>query len=178
MNLTAYWTMQTLEAWNSFQKKGYLEGDMRFASYKEEYLWMMDQMKHRLPSYDNEVPIWLWLSKPDMRSTGHFSGGTHCVRIQLELDPDSVLLSDFDAWHSVLNDAFCSFSENEYNLFYDGKLTLTKEESWERIFDLTSYRDSEWNGSGPLRLQGVTGRINLDSIKKVEHFITRKTGAL
>lgn len=109
-----------------------------------------------------------------MRSTGHFRGGTKCVRLKIELDEKDVLVSDFERWHTVLNDSFCSDNEVEDEQFDNGKLSITKEESWQRIFELNRKVDKEWTGSGEW-LQGVTGRIPLDRVISVEHFVTRKS---
>jgi len=128
----------------------------------------------RLPNYKGEYPVWLWIKKPDMRSTGHFEGGTRCVRLTLDLDDFDVLVSDFERWHMVLSNGFCSDNETEDDDFCYGKLHITKEQSWERIFDLYRKTDIEWTGGGRW-LQGTTGRVTLDKVKKVEHFITRKT---
>lgn len=64
--------------------------------------------------------------------------------------------------------------EQEWENFYAGMLQMTKEDSWQRIFDWKKTRDPEWDGSGEQKLQGVTGRIDLRQVKKVEHFVTRK----
>ncbi|QWU14346.1 protein of unknown function [Paenibacillus sophorae] len=171
--MTKYWTLKTEEVWNEFKKLGYIEGSEEYALYPEEYKWMMQQMALRLPEYNGEYPVWLWLKKPDMRSTSHFESGTKCVRLTVELDEKDVLISDFENWHMVLNDSFNADSEDEYEAFYRGELSITKEESWERIFDLNRNINSNWSGTGEW-LQGVTGRITLDKINKVEHFVARK----
>lgn len=173
-----YWSLQTLEAWEEAQKIGYLEGFEKYATFSEEYRWMIEQMKKRLDNYNDEYPIWLWLKKPDMRSTGHMGSYTKCVRLTIELEDENVLLSDFDDWHSVLNDGFCADNEREYDDYYLGQLNLTKEESWERIFDFDRVRDPEWVGRGEREYQGVTGRIYLSKIKKVEHFTARKQAGI
>lgn len=169
-----YWTVQELRVWEIAQHKGYLEGNSEFAMYPDAYKWMIEQMKARLPNYNGEYPIWLWVKKPDMRSTGHFVGGTKCVRLTLDLDEEDVLISDFERWHIVLNDSYCSDNEQEDNDFYNGNLQISKEQSWERIFDLHREVDTEWTGNNNW-LQGTTGRIYLDRVKKVEYFTTRKT---
>ncbi|MCM3781369.1 DUF3841 domain-containing protein [Neobacillus mesonae] len=168
------WSMQRLEVWEIAQKAGYLEGSREHAMFPEHYKWMMKQMSKRLPNYSGEYPIWLWPKKPDMRSTGHFNSGTKCVRLTLDLVDNDVLLSDFDRWHVVLNNGFCSDNEQEDEDFDNGKLSITLEESWERIFDFDRYVDTEWLGNGEW-VQGTTGRIYLDKVKKVEHFVTRKS---
>ncbi|WP_289139194.1 DUF3841 domain-containing protein [uncultured Brevibacillus sp.] len=173
--MSIFWTMQTDEAWKQYEKQGYLEGTPEHAMYSEEYQWIIKQMKQRLPNYRGEYPIWLWIKKPDMRSTGHFEGGTKCVRLTLEIDPKNVLVSDFDDWHCVLNNTFCADKEQEWEAHYEGNLEITKEESWHRIFDIDRHRDPEWHGEGKRRLQGTTGRMELSCVKKVEHFIARKS---
>jgi hypothetical protein len=45
-----------------------------------------------------------------------------------------VLLSDFEAWHCVLNNGFCAISEEEDRVFEQGELTITKEQSWKEYF--------------------------------------------
>ncbi|GKU78758.1 DUF3841 domain-containing protein [Paenibacillus sp. L3-i20] len=172
--MTTYWTLQTEEVWNKAINLGYLEGSEQFAMFPEQYQWMIDQMVHRLPGFHGEYPVWLWIEKPDMRSTGHFSSFTRCVRLKLDLEEDHVLLSDFDDWHMVLNNSFNADNEIEYDDFYNNKLDITKEQSWERIFELSRVRDPEWHGLSPRLLQGTTGRIDISSVKKVEHFVSRK----
>jgi len=168
------WSLQTLSVWEIARKIGYLEGAQEHAMFPEHYKWMMGEMSKRLPNYIGEYPIWLWVKKPDMRSSAHFIGGTKCVRLTLEIDDNDVLISDFDRWHLVLNNGFCSDNEQEDENFDNGKLNITKEESWERIFDLNRNVDVEWTGNGEW-LQGTTGRIYLDKVKKVEHFVTRNS---
>ncbi|MFD1131333.1 MULTISPECIES: DUF3841 domain-containing protein [unclassified Paenibacillus] len=169
-----YWSMQTIEAWEAAQSIGYLEGEPERAMFPDPYVWMIQQMHKRLPNYKGEYPIWLWPKKPDMRSTGHFIGGTKCVRLTLDIDEKDVLISDFDGWHMVLNNFFNSDNEKEAEDFDNGKLSTTLEESWERIFEFDRNVDTKWAGNGEWR-QGTTGRIYLDKVKKVEHFVTRKS---
>ncbi|MED4780941.1 DUF3841 domain-containing protein [Brevibacillus choshinensis] len=171
--MTIYWTLQTEEVWKKYEKQSYLEGAAEHAMYRDEYQWMMRQMKKRLPYYTGEHPIWLWIKKPDMRRTGHFEAGTRCVRLTVELDENDVLVSDFDDWHCVLNNWICSDNEKEDSDFEQGLLQITKEDSWERIFDLNRVRDAEWHGTGERTLQGTTGRIDIELVKKVEYFVAR-----
>jgi len=108
-----------------------------------------------------------------MRHTGHFKGGTKCVRLKLDIDEIGVLTSDFEDWYCVLNNWFCSDNEEEDIAFETGSLTISKQETWIRIFDLQRVRDPEWYGVGKRFLQDVTGKIDLSNVKNVEHFNTR-----
>lgn len=64
----------------------------------------MEQMGGRIPAYSGGLPIWFWFSpKPDLRHRAHLPRGEQAVRLELELPRETVLLSDFDTWHCVLN---------------------------------------------------------------------------
>jgi len=166
--------LQELSVWEKAIRRGYLQGYKKYAMFPEAYVWMIEQMKNRLPNYKGEYPVWLWVKKPDMRSSGHFAGNTKCVRLTLELNREDILKSDFDDWHSVLNNSICATNEQEYDDFYAGKLSKTKEETWERIFDIERERDPMWDGVQPRRLQAVTGPVPLSKVVRVEHFVSRK----
>lgn len=171
--MRVFWTLQTEEVWSIAQERGFLQGEQSYAMFPEPYVWMVDQMKKRLNEYGGEYPIWLWIDKPDMRRTGHFERGEKCVRLKVELDEKNVLLSDFDEWHSVLNEDYLADSEQEYEQFYQGKGTISKEASWERIFSWDRKRDADWDACEDRELQGTTGKIDIANIKSVEHFIAR-----
>lgn len=173
--MTRYWTNQTIEAWEHAQKIGYLIGNPEFVweELLEPYHWMMLQIKKKLSNYSGEYPIWLWTEKPDLRKSGHFNGGTHAVSLEVEIQSDRVLLSDFDAWHVILNNGFFALNEEEFDAYYRGEVSKTKEESWERLFDQELLTKSSWWNNAPLYFQGVTGRIEITAIKKVRTFMAR-----
>lgn len=172
--METYWTIQSEEVWELAGKRGYLQGDPAYYMFPEEYLWMIDQMNERLPDYAGEPPVWLWLKKPDMRSTGHAEPGSKIVRLSVQLDPGNVLVSDCWDWETVLNNGFNADTKAEWEAFYAGELELTKEQSWERMFEMDRPRDTSWVGSDPRALQGTTGRIQLQQVRTVEHFIARQ----
>jgi len=165
-----YWSIQTKEAWEQAIEKGYLEGTYEYIEdFEKPYKWMMNQMSSRLESYKGEIPIWLWVDKPDMRLRGHSKSGDEMVRLTVKITPDRVLLSDFESWHMVLNNTFCALNEKEYDNAKNS--FLTKEQSWERIFNMNIPRDVDWIGD--LRLQGTTGRLQMTDVVKVENFVAR-----
>lgn len=173
--MISFWTNQTIEAWNEALEKGYLIGKPKYIweELKEPYHWMMKQMETRLPYYNGEYPIWVWTEKPDLRRSGHFEKGTHAVCLELKILSERVLLSDFDAWHCVLNNGFLALDENEWDAFYRGELKMTKEESWERIFNFESLKNEPWWNDTKLHLQGVTGKIDISQVRKVRRFVAR-----
>jgi len=72
--------------------------------FRNPYQWMMDRMAERLFCRVGTYPIWAWAERsPDLRSTGHLTKGAAGVRIQFYAREDKTLISDFDAWHCVLN---------------------------------------------------------------------------
>lgn len=122
---------------------------------------------------NNSFPIWLWSTKPNLNDEGHFNKGTKAVCLTVEIPDNKVLLSDFDAWHCVLNNCFCSLMDEEDKLFEQGKLNISKEQSWERIFDLEQLRKSEmWRGNDQIT-QDVTPVISKEQILNIEHFTAK-----
>jgi hypothetical protein len=64
-------------------------------------------------------------------------------------------------------------NEEEDNAFDRGEISMTKEESWDRLFDFEILtKNTYWNTS-PLFLQGVTGKIDISQVKKVRSFVAR-----
>jgi hypothetical protein len=171
--ITKYYTIQTIEAWNQAIELKYLEGNVDYIdkSFIEPYHWLMDQMEKRLKSYNGEYPIWLWPKRQDLRKSGYLSKGQHGVLLEIELDENDVLLSDFEAWHFVLNNWFFSISDDEEKMFEEGKLLITKEKSWERIFDFSLLNSLD--GWEHINIQGVTGRVDIKSIRLIKEFKSR-----
>lgn len=168
------YTIQSQNAWVEAQHVGFLVGNKEYvwSEFLEPYQWMMDQMSKRLHNYDGEYPIWLWCHKPDLRSSGHLNRGTIGELLEVELEDQEVLLSDFMAWHIVLANSFLSLTEEEDHLYETGSLTMKKEESWERIFHYNDLRCFEY-WKGPSDLQGVTGKIPTERIKHLKTFKAR-----
>lgn len=113
--------------------------------------------------------------------------GTLAVRIELELDDDRVILSDFDAWHYVLNGWFLSLSEKEEVAFYKHLESAGVNQrwpypepfhsrvvsSWQRIFDLKA-GNPEWLGSPFKRsIQATFRELKLSQVRSVDRFTTR-----
>lgn len=169
-----YWTIQTVEAWNQAQALGFLKGNPEYVwqEFMRSYRWMISQMKQRMPRYDGEFPVWLWTGRPDLRFSGRLAKGQRGVLLEVRLEADDVLISDFQAWHMVLNDHFLALTEREEELYDNGALALTKEESWERIFDYEFLQTHDcW--SGEQELQAVAGTISLDKLKLLKEFTAR-----
>jgi hypothetical protein len=88
-----------------------------------------------------------------------------------------VLLSNFDGWHSVLNNhPYCSSAAEDQEMetcvrekgMTHPDVQRVKVASWQRIFDLSLIPDPlAWS------VQGVTWEIPVSRIKKVDYFTAR-----
>lgn len=169
-----YYTNQTIKAYEKFKESGCLTGEEKYVyhEYLTAYKWMVEQMNSRIQQ-NGLYPIWLWTEKPDLQDEGHFPKGTEAVCLTVEVPNKEVLLSEFEGWHFVLNDWFLPLTEAEDELFKQGQLNMTNENSWERIFDPELLSKSEIWEDGEVVLQGVTPILKLAQVKKVEHFIAK-----
>jgi hypothetical protein len=181
------WTIQEEAAWTQAQTKGRLAADGRrvWREFRTPYAWLREQMTERIPGYDGAYPMWAWTERPDLRSSGHLEKGNAGVRVEFLAIRNQVLVSDFLAWHSVLNDGYCSLTERDHD-DYDARaevatgnpeqlaqLEAEKRKSWERIFDIELLsQDPEWHG-GTRLLQATLGNIALDQVCKVDQFTAR-----
>ena len=169
-----YYTNHTIEAYKKLEKEGFLSGNESFVTedFPSSYQWMKKQISERIENTES-FPIWLWTKKPDLNDEGHFVKGTNAVCLTLEIPDNKVLLSDFNAWHCILNDWFCSLTEEEDDLFEEGKLNISKEQSWERIFDLKLLQNSEMWMTEHQIIQGVTPFIKKEQVLNIEYFIAK-----
>lgn len=200
------WTIQNEIAYKKFKVKGTLSGDKKFI-YDDmlfHYNWMTEQMKKRigLPSSEKiKYPIWAWYQWrgekykiPDLRFAGHLEKGTKGVLLELEVEAENVLLSDFGDFNIILNYGYMADNEKEYDNFYnelnsygfkhhDLQLLDTRSDlleqfklrlydSWEKVFDLERGADEEWSGKKTERaIQAVIWEINWEQVVSVKHFI-------
>jgi hypothetical protein len=200
------WSILTQQAWEELQQKGRLQAKFCHADkdHLAAYTWMVAQMERRLtisrPSEDT-MPIWVWSQwwsdrrRPDLRASGHLPRGCQGVRVELQVEDERVLLSDFDLWHYVLNYWYLPTSEKEGESF-EKKLTgaglpvfgythqkppahakfrREVERSWERIFDL-SWTDPEHfivQRSSDRSIQGTMWGLLLEDVVDMTEFVAR-----
>lgn len=163
------WTIQPLEQWEKLARSGVLRADGRriFRPYRKAYKWMQKIAARRLSNYGGRTLVWAWITKPDLRRTGHLPKGTAGVRIEFVVPTDRFLLSDFEAWHFVLNGWHLSLSKKE-----DKERNI--EKSWERIFDFKALNGADHYFVGPVeRIQAVLEYVSLEEVTRVNHFIAR-----
>lgn len=191
------WTIQAEEIWARAEESGVLECNDSTADkaidswFRPAYDWMVRQLEQRVKNYPgSKYPIWAWYhQKPDLRHSGHLPRGTSGVRIEFVVSSGRVLLSDFEAWHAVLNCWYLSLSEEECDN-WDNRCeragikigwenwppsSPVKEElmrSWERIFDLELLKQHpDWVGGETI--QACIERIYMDEIENVTYFKAR-----
>ncbi len=125
-------------------------------SFLQAYKWLKEQMDEKGIKYsvNNDHMIWSWyqwagvkMSKPDKRYASVFNYMKEpYVLMELEVNPNRVLLSDYHAWHDVLNYSYLAEEEDadrfkeRFNYYKEKPLSdldAHKEmtESWKQIFD-------------------------------------------
>ncbi len=171
-NTITVWSIQRLSAFERLQESGAIHGDWRRVDkyFKNPYRWLCDQMESNGIRLHGRCPMWAWAHKPDLRSVGHAARGEAAVRLELEVPVVDCLVSNFSAWHCVLNDHFMVINDAEMAKEFDGKVSgYTRAEisqSWLRIFDLALCADS---GYGDLCQVTFPG-IELSQVRKVTRF--------
>jgi len=185
------WTIQPVEVLVQLRENRVLHTNPGCIpkEFHHAYDWMRAQMRQRLAHYDGHYPWWGWHTpRPDLRQSAHLPHGTQGVRLELQIDPTEVLLSDFDAWHSVLNHGYLALNVEEGEVWYQrfeaavlnqrlwpppepwytGILT-----SWERVFDLVALATSENSQPGPRYIQATFETLRLANVRQATCFVTR-----
>jgi hypothetical protein len=204
------WTIQDLEVWEKLERRGRLRCSISKADKCDlpPYRWMASQMKKRIgpPYQPNALPLWAWYQwygiarrRPDLRAGGLMTQGEWGVRIEIEVPDESVLLSDYELWHYVLNYWYLPSSLAEGEEFDDHleklgfqsalpkdwqsgrffRTTLPPKyhrkivSSWNRVFDL-SCKNPDYTSSRDMKIiQATFWVLTLDQVRKVKHFKAR-----
>lgn len=163
------WTIQPYEVYQKILNEGYFYCDPKRsrllkngAEFLRAYQWMIQQMVDKIgpAKRKNCYPIWAWYrsrdykhQRPDFRLAKNYPDE---VCIELEISENSILLSDFESWHFVLNDWFnadvkseaeMEQQDNWFKSLPEQEQQQVKESSWQRIFDITP-RYGEWDRNG------------------------------
>ncbi len=194
------WTIQHIDFFNELVEKKVIRGKIEYADndFHFGYNWMINQMEKRIDKRPNDCyPLWAWFQyesndkpKPDLRTTGFLEKGVKGVRLEIEKDNDSVLLSDFELWHTPLSyKTFIGDSETEAK---DFDLLLKRQgldnedfenlpdqfkdkiiKSWDKIFDLDF--DCEYY-SQPIAkksIQATFWDLRIDEVINIDYFVAR-----
>lgn len=144
--------------------------------FDKEYRWMTSRMDSKaIPHPENLVyPIWGWYRmnghEPTLKELKEFTSDNDVI-LKLSIPKNKILLSDYDAWHYVLNNMWYddSTSEQEFDLMHTYFDTLPlfkqnrlKEKSWLKIFDITKTK-TDWSKTG-YYVQGTFWEITDDML--------------
>lgn len=166
------WTILNQEQYDYLLENSEYIADPKQAMFPEAYKWLSKKMEEIIKKpQEVTYPTWVWYKsgksyKPDLRFSGYAERGTICYLLELEVNADEILLSDFDYWHFVLNKWKIANEEEK----------ITMEESWNRIFDLNFCleEDEEYYLNKDLKMiQGNIWKIKTEQIKSVRKFIAK-----
>lgn len=183
--LLKLWTVRPLSDYEILCQNGIFRTDETFIDdyHVDAYRWIAEQLAKKTPKPTNvTMPVWAWFRyegtkkpKPDLRKTAHLPPKTQGVRIEFDIPENQVLLSDFDAWHCVLNDFCYALTDDEYDYYEKLEQTLSKTEflaikqqTWQRIFDLDLIPNPD-----EYAIQAVFWELKLEWVKKVDFFTAR-----
>lgn len=185
------WTIQPVFIYEEIMEKGFYKADGRKIDkfFKPSYRWLCNEMIEKIgpPPKNVSYPVWAWHTrnfkrkKPDLRSSEYGNRGEKLVCMEIDIPDDKVLLTDFDAWHFVLNkwhlDTDCwdeeKWEENEKWLNSLSQSDKEKEiiKSWQGIYNL-SPKETSWNCRGKW-IQATFWILKKEYIKKTYFFTCR-----
>jgi len=186
------WTIQPQEVLDELEQKGVYRCDYAKSENQEEcfrvaYEWLAAKMREKVvPPEGVSFPVWAWYKrygkhkKPDLRTSGLAERGRKMLCLEIEIPDTEVVLSDFDAWHFVLNrmyldDSTCEAEWDANHAAYDALSPIEQKkvlrESWERIFDVSPFK-SDWKTRGDF-VQATFWELRKDQIRKIQPFTCR-----
>lgn len=199
------WSIQEEEVWELIQDTGIyrcdpyksdllkpmqdeLAGKELDPQFEAAYEWLTKQMEKRVGPRPDGVrfPVWAWYQyswkrKPDLRKERwtNGSGGERLACIELDVPDDQVLLSDFNAWHSVLSRWPISDTEEESDKIHEyldhadeAEEEVFLQKNWERALDITPFKN-DWIRRGE-DVQATFWELKKEYVKKVRLFIAGK----
>lgn len=179
-----YTLIQETGTYRFDEKKAIEQFDLWAVTFRKSYDWLAAVMNEKIGSPPEGVayPVWAWHTYDGRRKHADLrqrqgDRGERMVCMELEVPDSEALLSDFDAWHYVLNDFYYgdSHSDEEFDRECEWLDSLSserqreeKEKSWQKIFDLER-RDDEWDRNG-FYIQACFWELKKEYIRKVKFF--------
>ena len=114
------WTIQRKEVLEEINKKGYyaplVKNTMAYkygGGFKDGYELMVEELyKKDKRKKRNKYPVWAFLQPINAAEFGVDEEGY--IEIKLDIPDERILLSDFSLYHCVLNNGYCSSSDEDY----------------------------------------------------------------
>lgn len=154
------WTIQPYCVYELLQKDGIYRCNSDLSPLLDDslfinaYEWISKQMKKIIgnPPVLTKYPVWAWYliesenKRPDMRKCG-FKVFEKSVLLEIEIPDDSVLLTDFNNWHIILNDGIKYKANSEYLSYEEWELESQKEDEYYDSLsneEKISYKEKSW----------------------------------
>lgn len=180
------WSIQPREVYNSIIETETYRCDpnqIKLTEFKPYYDWLVKRMTERIGHAPEDVtyPVWAWYMWEGERGVPEpwEDDTADNVAIELDVPEDQVLLSDFDGWNLILNDALISWDQDEdralkelYDSLGDRDKKAMKQKNRERVFDLHPV-DNGWTTNGS-SIQATMWELKREYIQVVEPWIYRK----
>lgn len=186
------WTIQPPEVLDTMNETGEFVCNPHLSEnyndFKNAYAWLIAKMNEKnIVCIGNKpaLPLWAWHtydwknSCPDLDIVGRTDMPNICI--EFEIPDNQVLLSDFTAWHDVLNNWYSddSTSETEWQknqtkyteLLPDEKEQI-KIKSWDKVFDVSPFKN-EWITRGRF-IQATFWRLTKDMIISAKEFVSKE----
>jgi len=177
------WTIRNPKEVSILQKTGVLTTDKTYIEqdFISAYNWMSMKLNSidKKPSHCN-YPIWAWkcydksrFCKPDLRLRWGTKAKEELYLIELEIPDKKVLLSEYHLWHSVLDNNYIAYNEDDELLFEKNDTSFYYEKiekSWEHIFNWGKL-DKSWHGESlGDSIQAVFWELRLEWVTKITFF--------
>lgn len=186
------WSIQPESLYEQLKVDKVLHYDAKFADedFLPAYQWLARQMAVRTgpPPEGVLYPFWAWHTidgknqKPDLRRSEYKEYDARPVCLELEIPADKVLLSDFEAWHIVLNNSYYFYFSDEeeahrIHAWFDSlpsdEQTGIRTKSWEKIFDVCPPNKDSGDDQG-MYVQATFWALRLDQVVAVRRFNGRQ----
>ena len=149
------------------------------------YNWLREQMIERVgpPPELDIYPIWAYFQfndarhrRPDLRRVRSWHPrGEQQVLMELKIDENRVLLSDYVDWHYVLNDWYFAPSEAESEAFEAANhpeevARAMKLESWTKCLDMDFHAPDISSPRDEKTIQATFWELRLEDVIEVHPF--------
>lgn len=184
------WCFQPEDIYEMIIREGVYRCDDSYVDpdFKKAYDWMAGEMVKRIgpPPEGVHYPVWAmhtWYGKhkkPDFRTLRWEWGrqGEVFICMEIDISDTSVVLSECDYWHFVLNDIPLTKSEEEFDNLANTYDPLPadmqkkfREKSWQGIFDFSDMENDNWAESGKY-VQATFWELRKEQICKVSRFVS------